>query len=381
MRSSWMLILILLAFSCKTKDNDLYVFDPGYLTDNKITLTDIADDISYIALDNSYLISLIYKCYFINNSIYLSAKDIGILVFNHEGKILRKIGAIGRGPGEYTLYTQFKVDDKRGTVYVKDSGNLIKVYSGSGNFLRSISAGEYGGNIDLIEFQNSSLIAFNFLQFGNAKYNWIIMDTLGNLIKTKERAIPIFTSNWLGESGSYRFKNSIFYWDQYNDTVFSILPDLNYRASFIINPGEHRLPRANFNPEGKLSQYMLIRSIIETNHYIIIRYSFNKKGIIALIEKNSRGSYLSYWETTDIGGIINDLDGGTKFFPKSYFSENDNEYLLGLVHPYYLKNYISTNEFKNSIPKYPEKKKELEKLANSLKENDNPVLMLVRLKE
>ena len=197
------------------------------------------------------------------------------MVFNHEGKILRKIGAIGRGPGEYTLYTQFKVDDKRGTVYVKDSGNLIKVYSGSGNFLRSISAGEYGGNIDLIEFQNSSLIAFNFLQFGNAKYNWIIMDTLGNLIKTKERAIPIFTSNWLGESGSYRFKNSIFYWDQYNDTVFSILPDLNYRASFIINPGEHRLPRANFNPEGKLSQYMLIRSILETNHYIIIRYSFN----------------------------------------------------------------------------------------------------------
>ena len=32
-------------------------------------------------------------------------------------------------------------------------------------------------------------------------------------------------------------------------------------------------------------------------------------------------------------------------------------------------------------PKYPEKKKQLEKLANSLNENDNPVLMLVKLKE
>jgi len=31
--------------------------------------------------------------------------------------------------------------------------------------------------------------------------------------------------------------------------------------------------------------------------------------------------------------------------------------------------------------KHPEKKKELEKLANSLDENDNPVLMLVKLKE
>ena len=31
--------------------------------------------------------------------------------------------------------------------------------------------------------------------------------------------------------------------------------------------------------------------------------------------------------------------------------------------------------------KYPEKKKQLEELANSLNENDNPVLMLVKLKE
>jgi len=38
-------------------------------------------------------------------------------------------------------------------------------------------------------------------------------------------------------------------------------------------------------------------------------------------------------------------------------------------------------EFKNSSPEYPEKKKELEKLANTLKETDNPVLVLVRLKK
>ena len=100
-----------------------------------------------------------------------------------------------------------------------------------------------------------------------------------------------------------------------------------------------------------------------------------------MIEKNSRGSYLSYWETTDIGGIINDIDGGTKYFSKSYFSENDNEYLIGLVHPHSLKYHVSTNEFKNSIPKYPEKKKKLITLADSLKETDNPVLMLVRLKD
>ena len=35
---------------------------------------------------------------------------------------------------------------------------------------------------------------------------------------------------------------------------------------------------------------------------------------------------------------------------------------------------------KKITPKYSEKKKALEKLANSLDENDNPVLMIVKLK-
>ena len=48
---------------------------------------------------------------------------------------------------------------------------------------------------------------------------------------------------------------------------------------------------------------------------------------------------------------------------------------------YQIKVRVASNEFKNSSPKYPEKKKELEKLANSLKETDNPVLMMVRLKK
>lgn len=42
---------------------------------------------------------------------------------------------------------------------------------------------------------------------------------------------------------------------------------------------------------------------------------------------------------------------------------------------------VDTKAFKTSTPKFPEKKKELEKLAYSLDENDNPVLMFVKLKE
>ena len=51
------------------------------------------------------------------------------------------------------------------------------------------------------------------------------------------------------------------------------------------------------------------------------------------------------------------------------------------VNPFQLKAHLASEKFKNSTPLYPEKKKELEKLANRLNENDNPVLMLVKLKE
>ncbi len=55
--------------------------------------------------------------------------------------------------------------------------------------------------------------------------------------------------------------------------------------------------------------------------------------------------------------------------------------LISWIDAIKVKAHVASEAFKNSTPKYPEKKKELEKLANSLKETDNLVLMLVRLKK
>ncbi|OFY62518.1 MAG: hypothetical protein A2Y71_10355 [Bacteroidetes bacterium RBG_13_42_15] len=77
-------------------------------------------------------------------------------------------------------------------------------------------------------------------------------------------------------------------------------------------------------------------------------------------------------------GIINDLDGGPNILPRTIKDDNT---ILSMVDALTLKNHVASEEFKNSTPKFPKKKKELEKLAASLKETDNPVLVLVSLKE
>jgi hypothetical protein len=45
-----------------------------------------------------------------------------------------------------------------------------------------------------------------------------------------------------------------------------------------------------------------------------------------------------------------------------------------------LKDHIESNDFKNNVPKYPEKKKQLEELTSKLTEFDNPILILVTFK-
>lgn len=379
--SKYLFLICLIIVSYAKSENRPYKFDPRIIVENRISLDEIADDIIYIPLDNIYPVSLIYNCYFTKKSIYLSTKDIGILKFNSMGKYEKRIGAIGRGPAEYTSYLNFTVDDKQETIYVKDRSNRIQVYSGNGAFLRSIYVKEYGGSIELISIFDSKLFLFNALPYANAKYNWIIQDTLGHLIKTKERPNSLFESNWLGRSETYLFNNNLYYWNTFNDTVYKISPELNEEASFLISSGEFRIPRSHFNPSEKTAQYLIIQSIFETDKFMMIRYYFGEKQLLAIIDKKSKKTFACTWNGYNMGGIINDLDNGAEFLPLYYTVENNREYIIGFLDAYQLKTHVASEAFMQSTPKFPAKKKELEKLAKSLKETDNPVLMLVRLKK
>ncbi len=75
------------------------------------------------------------------------------------------------------------------------------------------------------------------------------------------------------------------------------------------------------------------------------------------------------------------MDGGVSFEPQFFSIINNEEYLIGWKNAYQIKDYVASGDFKNSVAINPQKKKAFEELANSLKENDNPVLMLVKLKQ
>jgi hypothetical protein len=133
--------------------------------------------------------------------------------------------------------------------------------------------------------------------------------------------------------------------------------------------------RSEFDGLSLYKKYITPMNLLEFGDYVFYEFMYPEDELFCFI-----GSKRTTFQVLIDGGngIINDLDGGPDILPKTMKDDNT---IIALVDAMKLKQHISSDAFINSKPKYPEKKKELEKLAASLKETDNPVLMLVRLKK
>jgi hypothetical protein len=392
MKMHFEVILFFLIFSCHLPLKDsLMKINPHEFPNTKITLSKIADEIIYLPLDNKIPVSLIYSMRFTNNSIYLSIKDIGLVRYDRQGKLIKKIAHYGKGPNEFHYGMNFTVNEKNGEIYVADI-NKIKVYSIEGTFIRDISYSNYLANVcHVIALLGSNIFITDYGLEADSKCRWAIIDIKGNLIKKQERTIK--PMGLLPDGDVYNFENKIFYYDYSNDTIISISQEFKIKSEYVFVPGKFRWPKDGLVFSSLLPpMYDLFKPLrmFETKKYIFLEYAFKDKWAILLIDKKTKKTYQGFKEkkigqVNYMADIPNDIDGGLPSSPepKDYFFYVDNgvEYIITLIYPFELKKHISSTEYINSTPKFPEKKKELEKLANSLNENDNPVLMLVKLKE
>jgi len=375
---------VLVLLSCGSTGDEIYTIDPRNFAENKITLTELADDIEYTPLDDSLPIGLTYKLKITDANIYLSAKDIGVLKFDRSGKLVRKIGSIGRGPDQYLGFMDYTVDEKSGNVFIMGP-YIIKVYSGSGRYIREIKYQNYltyvGSDIEIF---NSMIFISDCLETGDAKYSWIIFDTVGNLVDAKVNSIPPFKTNSVIEGSIYIFRNDLYYYNMYNDTIFSISPDLKDKAAYLFARGEFRWPIGKVKTDAE-SYKKLFKpfKMFETNHFIALVYGFQNKFGLLFIEKETKNTFLAIKYNGELSepNLVNDLDGGMSFGRDiNYYAESEKEYLVQLVNPIDLKTFVSSNSFIKGIPKNLDKKVEFQKLVNTLRETDNPVLMMARLK-
>jgi hypothetical protein len=380
-----------------------------------INLSQFADDIEYFSLETSSN-SLIadYNTYDIGeDNIIFTNPEMSLVLFDRSGSFVMKFGNKGQGPGEYLSVKNLSIV---GQNVFFSSGKDLYEFSLNGEFLHKytdILAPQDRYQLEHVTFVDDSLLfghienndgqtpfkgmLINKKGFVNKKYdNFDIIDNKGSRING-------------GSTQVYTFSNSVHFKEQFNDTSFYIDNDFSLIPKFSFIMGDLKMPesiRANFFEYfQKMNNYHAIENILETSDYLFLDINFGNhfpansltplKGsgpggadlknhtTNCLAIYNKETFELQFCKPTSIdnplftSGLYNDIDAGPRFFPSSQV--NDSTFVM-LVNPFDLKKHVESDEFTKSRPLYPEKKNELKMLADSLRENDNPVLMLVSIK-
>ena len=111
--------------------------------------------------DTNCLIGEIYDLQVFGNKIFIFDKFIAnsLFVFDTNGQFVRKIGALGNGPGEYIQINDFTINPNDGSIYICDRGIKIHKYKQDGTFINTINLQISKSNVFFIHFYNDKIYA------------------------------------------------------------------------------------------------------------------------------------------------------------------------------------------------------------------------------
>jgi len=377
--------LIFLFFVIESKTSILaqvrIEINPKTNCDNKTSLSDLILEIEYIPLETNVgsLISDVATIRITDSLLFIKNRiPPSLRAFDYSGNFIAKIGREGRGPSEINMFKTFCIDEKNRNVLILNGyPQKIIIFSYDGTFINSHLYDEKIYIRDIEFFSDDKFVTMQANGSGRTPFSYRLYTHEHQFIdkKIKPLAFSMKGSFGLPEAFSYYTYNNTFKIKEnlLNDTLYFISESLEFVPGYVFNfgkltfPVEMQIKSLELAMNGRSSEfnkYIMPAGIFETYNNLILRYRLNEKFYWSFYNKKTKG-ICSY----ENKGIINDYDGGPAFCPMY----QKNNICVGFVYAYEF--------FKNSTPKYPEKKKELEKLANSLDENDNPILMIVKLKE
>jgi hypothetical protein len=403
----------------ETVDGIIINLEEGLGNVRLANLSEFADGVLYIPLETMPGMELDYITRLSSNdSLFFINDGKTCVLFSSTGKILYKIGSKGRGPGEYNIAGQNDITSSN-TLLVRDLYKLIE-FDIQGEFLRSsdifrhpTGSGAFGRWITLsdsllfVNVRNDSGEEMNKAQVMNM--NGRIIKNYPNYIYFKQDKVGTFTFS--GISSLDRYSDKVSLKEAVNDTLFYLDNDLTLRPGYVFHMGKYKTGYMDLlDGTAYKREYAYTQDVFETEKFFFLTLRglcnafrratpivevvtglggqvidleiwYYKGALLMVVDKTTGKSFLNDISRSDEfifkSGFINDLDGGPRFLPR--FRLDDSRFVMP-VEALELKQYIKSDEFRESSSLYPEKKKALEELANSLSESDNPVLMVVTMK-
>ena len=357
-------------FSCEKRFSSelLIIGNPAKFEAKSIDVSEFADSIIYIQIDDSLLLPALGKNFLlIDNYMFFLTKE-GLLKYDTKGRFLKKIGIYGNGPGElkhfYSLVTMNKVSE---CLYVYSYPNTIYSYSFEGDFLGSISV-DLPHNAIVTNFYCQDDCFFFFFahawEIGAYPLYWVITDLNGKMKMTKQsdkkKNGVVSSTRYGGIFSSSCYNHEFISWDLLNDTVFHVGPFYE-KAAFLWGKGDFRIVDTDDYSTVE-DKRILCSYFIDAKHFLLLRWrnigSFS--AFYTYYDKKEK----KFYKMDDI--FINkevSLSMTTRHF--LYFQQNRREYIL-------------TQTKARAVEDVPGA------IAWGIDPDDpegNPVLVLIRLKE
>lgn len=346
-------------------------------------LSEVAVDISYVPLQttDTSIISRISKFVVVNDYYYVEA-DETVTCFDKSGKFISKLDKKGRGPGEYEYISDMDISRDNKFIAIR-AGNSLVIYSikQSGfSFIRKLPFSQPPFNISFTGYDNNLLLQYSNNE-GNKPYSRILINLNGDTLKVRPNYLKFtmkdgWVSIFLYENIKYWFNNVLYLKELQNDTLFCFDNNRFLVPKHIFDSkGKGVTPEARsdglyFSNHGY--EYIQVKEIFESEGYIYYSSSYDKIGGSFIVEKTTAKKY----SVDSKKGFTDDLAGGVSFQPKYC----NNGIFYSWIDAFKLKEFLSANGTEKKNVKNPDKSKSLTELAGKLDENDNPVLIVVKMK-
>ena len=391
-----------------------------------LLLSEAAEKLEIVPLEmtDESVLSDITEMQVTDHNIWIDhGREFYIYRFSRSGKFLNKIGSIGQGPGEYTTYSTFLVDEDKKEVYIIANTNGVLAYDFEGNFKRKIVDIQtilqlFSSVYDQYILNNQKFFATqNF-----ALYRPIDKDSLWSFVSLgddfqkkkyfknpahvgREEQIIANRANmdrmvnywreYLTSMDTYNAQLTLKYPDTdtiycYDDATNQLLPQ--YAIFTDEEKGDYEATHLWFK-DRKAFDYFSIFSYYPTKDFIylvgskgeeVYTYCYNKKdGSVRLQKRQSAITERDVpWFSFPLRQmkrdfvLDNDLGGGDF----TVDSRSSGKYWIDILEPGGDENWIDIDQIKSSTVIDESKKKELIQVLESATEDSNPILMIATLK-
>lgn len=154
------------------------------------------------------------------------------------------------------------------------------------------------------------------------------------------------------------------------DTIFGIDPDLKIRPRFVFRQNNYTVEDQVPGQPERLPASLVVLTFREMEDYFFIMGLKGNRGQNFMYSKIDR----TIWRIKGFG-IPNDIDGGPDINP----DRTTEDFIYCEEHPWVFLN-PPADSVRTVLPcKYPEKQETYRKFLSTVTEEDNPVVMIVRL--